>query len=591
MHPDAVTADRSRPVRRRLLWVLAVVVLLVLLVAAWLAWRGWQVVTAMREAEPVLRSVQDDLRGGDLAAVQEDLPVLADAAGRARTATQDPVWRAAGHVPWLGRQTTAVADAVQAVHLVSTEVVPRLAEVGAAVDPARMVPVDGRIDLAPIEAAGPPLRAASAAATTAEELVDGIATEGLVDPLARQVESARTTLGEAAGTLRAVSTAADLLPPMLGADGPRQYLLLMMNSGEPRSLGGIVGAVTVVSVDDGAVALTDHRPAEGVVRDEDVTARLTAEEVEVHTDRLGRYIQNTTLTPDFPRGAELASALWQQTTGTEVDGVLALDVVALSYVLDATGPVVDGTGETLEASTVVQALLLDAYSRFPDPDDTDEYFSGAAAAIFAALAGGQGDVGDLLPALLQATSERRLSLWSRHAEEQSVLEDALLGGAFLSGAADGAAGVFLDDTTATKVGYFLRSDVGVEDLVCAPGASSATVTVDLRSEVPADVASLPLYMTTTHPGDTPSGVNRNNVTVYAPVGGGIGEVRQDGGVVGGRRATEAGREVVVLTSTLAPGEASRYEVDLLLPEGTQRLPAWTTPTTTSPGRVPAATCG
>ena len=60
----------------------------------------------------------------------------------------------------------------------------------------------------------------------------------------------------------------------------------------------------------------------------------------------------------------------------------------------------------------------------------------------------------------------------------------------------------------------------------------------------------------------------------------------DGFVLGGAGA-EAGRDVKVVTSWLAPGAHETYRVDVPVRDG--RVTVWTTPTLTSPGQV-TATC-
>ncbi len=52
--------------------------------------------------------------------------------------------------------------------------------------------------------------------------------------------------------------------------------------------------------------------------------------------------------------------MWPAARGQEVDGVLALDVIALQALLRATGPI-QVEGEQLDADNVVQNLLHDQY--------------------------------------------------------------------------------------------------------------------------------------------------------------------------------------------------------------------------------------
>lgn len=588
-------ARPRRRTRRRVLLVVLAVLVVVLALAGWLAWRGLQVVDALEQIRPAVVSLQDDLAAGDVEQATTALGPLQEQSARATAATGDPVWRAASHLPWVGAQLGAVTDVVAAVDLLATDVVPVLAEVAGSIDPESLAPVDGTVDLAPLAAAAPQLQQASEAATRAQGLVDAIDTAGLVEPLADAVEEARTSLRGATSTLEVASTAATLVPPMLGAEGARTYLLLVLNPAELRSTGGIVASVALLTADGGSMSLNRQVAAGDLPQFESAVLPLTADEEAVHTRQLGRLMQNVTMTPDFPRTAELAVELWARTGGEPVDGVLATDPVTLSYVLGATGPVESPDGTVLDEQGAVRTLLYDAYERFPESRDADAFFAGAAASVFDAISSGQGDARALVPALVQAASERRVAVWSAHPDEQGLIGGTTVGGAFLSGAADERAGVFLDDGTGTKLDYFLGTGVEVLSVTCpADGApATAVLSIDLTSQVPADPSTVPSYMTWNGSEGPPSGALQTNVTVYAPVGGGLGEVREvhDGtAVVGAWRGQEAGRDVVVVTSRLDPGGAERYEVDVTLPTDQEGLAVWSTPTLAGPGAVPAASC-
>jgi hypothetical protein len=60
---------------------------------------------------------------------------------------------------------------------------------------------------------------------------------------------------------------------------------------------------------------------------------LTDDEMALFGTQLATYPADITFTPDFPRTAELAKALYERRTGESVDGVFATDPVALSYLL------------------------------------------------------------------------------------------------------------------------------------------------------------------------------------------------------------------------------------------------------------------
>ena len=68
--------------------------------------------------------------------------------------------------------------------------------------------------------------------------------------------------------------------------------------------------------------------------------------------------------------------MWAEQTGTFVDGVIAIDPVALSYILGAVGPITMPDGEVISKDNVVELTESTAYFRFPDG-------SGGAQAVLA----------------------------------------------------------------------------------------------------------------------------------------------------------------------------------------------------------------
>jgi hypothetical protein len=575
---------RSRRVRVAL-GVSAGLLGIVLVAGGWLAYRGWQAERALRAVGDVVVGLQSDLAGGRTQAIADSLPTVQADATRARTATSDPVWRLAEHLPLVGVDLAAVHTVAVAVDDVARDSLPAISQVGDVLAAQKVRGTDGRIDLKPLLDAAPTLALADSTTAHARDAVAAIDTSRLIGQIAGPVSKVRDGLARASEALDAASKVATLLPPMLGADGPRTYLLVSLNSAELRSDGGIVGAVAVLHAENGSVDLVEQRTTLAFPATAQSVLPLTADELRVHTDRLGRWIQDTVFTPDFPRSAQLISAIWKQSTGQVVDGVIATDPVAVSYLLAATGPVAAPGGTELRADNLLKVLLHDSYLTMTDPAVADSFYTGVAANIFRAVGSGQGDSRAVVEQLAKAGEERRLRIWSAHSAEQSLLGSTSLGGGFLSGADNAAAGVFLNDGTAGKLDYYLTTTTTVESMTCgsrgAPG--SAVVRLDLAYNPPANIAQYPMYVTGYHGPELPTGSVQTNVTVYSPVGGSIGEQRADNAFVGGLDATEGGRAVSVLTSRLAPGQHVSYR--FTIPVAATSLDVWTTPTLTSPGIV------
>lgn len=590
----------TRPRQRRARWVLLAAVLLVLLLlagAAWLASRALVARDALLGARDAAGDLMTAVDDGDLAAASAAAPRLRDAAARADAATAGPVWGAATHLPVLGDDLAAVRTAADGLHRLATDALdPVLAAGGLGPDLLR--PVDGRFDLAPLAAASPALDAAAGTARQVADDLDAVDADALLPEVRDALVPARGQLGGLADRLATAASVARLAPGMLGADAPRTYLVLFVNPAELRSGGGIVGSVAEVSVANGRLTLVRQAAAQGVGGDDAPALPLTAEESAAFGPVLGDYLQNATMTPDFPRTGALAAASWQRETGHAVDGVLAVDPVALSYVLRATGPVADGTGTTLDAGTLAGALLDQSYRRFPAPGDSDAYFARATSAAFGALTGPAVDGSALVRGLVSAAGEGRLRVWSADATEQAELVGTPVGGAFLSGPGAGDVGVFLNDGTEGKLDYHLESAV-VAGRTCAAGDApgSATVTVTLRSTLtPEAAAGLPAYVVGPS-GATgiPAGTVRTAVDLYTPVGGEFGELTlaTDGGApapVGGRVLDAAGRAMQRLSVDLPPGGQAVLTARVTLPAGADDAALVTTPTLGSGGGTALPAC-
>jgi hypothetical protein len=577
---------RRRTARRLAFGVLAVLVLLVV-AAGWLAYRGYQAGTALLSAKDVVLDLRGEVGGGDTQQIEAQLPEVQADLATARAATADPVWRVAEHLPWVGANLEAVRVVSWSLDDVVSDALPAVGRLDAVLRAQEAPGTDGRIDLAPLVDAAPDIVAAAASAHAAQAAVAAIDRDALAPQLARPVGLLQEGLDQVTGALDAGAQVASLLPPMLGADGPRTYLLVSLNSAEVRSAGGIVGAFAVLHADGGTVDLTEQRTTLDLPGIETSILPLTDEELRIDTDRLGRWVQNAVMTPDFPRSAELLAARWERDIGSTVDGVIATDPVAVSYLLGATGPVTEPGGVQIDEANVLQVLLRDTYLTYGDDADAgDRFYTGVAATIFRAVGAGQGDARAVVDALARAGAEGRLRMWSAHPQEQHQLEGTSVGAAFLTGPFPDATGVFLNDGTAGKLGYFLSTAVTVEDLRCEGPDPRATVRLDLSYAPPADVAAFPRYVTGWSGTSLPVGWLATNISVYAPVGAELDAIGRDDGFVLGGTAEAAGREVQVVTSWLAPGAHETYRVDVPVRDG--RVTVWTTPTMTSPGLVTAA---
>lgn len=585
----SVGDDGAHAGRRRWPWVLLGVIVVLLAGAGWVGFRAAQAADALQDAQAAVAGLDADASFDDAAALADVLPAAQDASARAVKASSDPLWRAAEVLPWAGRQLRAVRLASAALDEVTSTALPQVVALVDVVDEGSLRDPDGRVDLDVLsEQVAPPLSTARTAAVAARDQAAAIDTDGLIGRVADGVVKLQDATAALAGVVEPLAQAADLAPALLGADGPRTYLVLALNSAELRAAGGIVGNIVEVHVDDGAMTLGAQRSTSQLGGLDEPVLPVTDDEAALYGDRLARYVQNAVETPDFPRSAQLVVARWEQEVGGRVDGVVATDPVAVSYLLGALGTIPSPDGGTLDQSTFLEAALRRVYVDHPDGADSDAFFAALTTTVFDRISRGGGEPRALISALQKVVAEQRLRVWSAVSDEEARLVDTSVGAAFLTGANESVTGVFLDDSTAGKLGYDLHTAVSVEQLDCTGTDPYATMRLDLSFDPTDDVASLPDYVLGTGQNGVARGSIGTRVSLWSPVGAALSEVRQDDAAVGGQTVQAAGRSVLALPTELAPGGQTTFRFDVPLHDG--EVQVWSTPTLTQGGLLHAS-CG
>lgn len=520
--------------------------------------------TALQNASADFQELSSQLVQGDESAARASVASAQDAAETARANTRGPGWWVARRLPVIGDDATAVATVADVVHGLSHDVMPEVVTASTTLTPEALRPVHGRFRLAPIEDVAPSVVAADRALRRESGRVAAIDTAALVPQLRGPVGDLQDKLHDAAALTGKAAKAVRLLPDMLGAHGRRTYLLMVQNNAEVRATGGLPGALSLLTANHGRIRLTGQGGAGSLGSYDTPVLPLTRAERTLFGAQLGIYPQDSNFTPDFPRTGRLVRAEWKRATGQRLDGVVSVDPVALSYVLDGTGPIKVPTGQQLTASNAVKLLLNDVYQRIPDPEMQDAFFATVAQRVFHAVTTAQGDPARILHGLSRAASEHRLLIWSAHDDEQAVLEQTPLSGDLKTRASETPyVGVFLNDSAADKMSYYLDYRVDVTPTACRPDRSQKlTVTVHLRSRAPRDAASLAPSIVGPGARGVPLGHILTTVLLYAPVDGSIDRVRIGGEQVRIAEYDDLPRPVGSWTVGLAPGERQTLEYDV-----------------------------
>lgn len=578
---QAVGSRRERPGinshkqhRRRFVigavWTSAVAVLIIV-AAGWLAFRAETINSELDAASQLIPQLKDEVTANKPLEAASSLRELRAHTATARGAAEDPLWTLASAVPVLGANFSAVAEVARSADDVSNLGVAPLIDVFESLNWDSLMPTRTGTDLAPIQKASPSVMSAAHAVRASADRLERIDENSLLPQVAGPLSRAREQLEAVTGTLDAAANASHLAPSMLGAQGPRNYLLMIQNNAEVRASGGIPGALAVLTLDQGKLSLGTQSSA-GEVGVMKPTLPVDAEQQQIYSGRLGKYMQDVNLTPDFPTTAGTAQAMWERKTGQRVDGVISMDPVALGYILDATGPVKISNPELLALAgtmpseltgkNVVSTLLSDVYAKIEQPKLQDAYFAGVAQEIFAALSDGKGDAKALVDGMTRGTTEGRVLVWSGNTAEQSIIAKYPLSGS-VSGPAVAPAqfGVYFNDGTGAKMDYYVKRTVQLLEECTGDEYGQVKVRITSTNTAPVDAAtSLPAYVTGDGIFGVPPGSVQTNVVAYGPVQSNVETATVDGKKTDFAAHRHSNRPVGSVTVTLAPGQSSTVEL-------------------------------
>lgn len=555
-------------------------ILLIGLCAGFLSWLGYEAQAAkanLEQARDAARQVKTALSKGQV----DEAMRLADSAAAfahdANAETHSVPWTIAANIPWLGSPFRSAQQISGVVLGVATDVLQPSAQVAVVLAPSQLLK-DGRLDVQSLREKAPALTSISAAAQRLN-----IESASITNPTyIRSVGTARTDLQEQTASLAkfldGVSIAAKLVPSMMGGDGPRTYLMGFQTNAEARGTGGILGGFGILRFDNGQPAV------EVLGSNTELTHPFTPIDLGREFNDLYGYtnpttdFRNSNLSSHFPYAAQIWRSMWAQQSGTTVDGVLALDPVALSYILAAVGPVTLPDGEIISKDNVVEITESTAYLRYPtDQLARKHYLQTIAGGVVKKMTGPLNSPRDLLEGLGKAVREGRIALWSATDTEQKILEQTMLAHEIPDDAAPYAE-LVVNNLAGNKIDYYLRREIEYSADACNGPTRNTTVTIRLKSVVPN--VPLPEYvagalgLNPQVPIRLPSGSMLTSVRLVATKGAMLESAFSNGQRVSVFTNAERGHPTFEIQVAIPPRQSGELTFHLSEPNvpGTPRVP-------------------
>lgn len=481
--------------RARTAWLIAGIVLVVVLGAA--CWIGFKALTVKNGLEASQRLISELQNGADVKVTLAEISAHAESAA---AAASDPVWGVAEWIPLAGENLRGVRLAAQSLDVLVNDVgMPVLAddtEGGALIPKVLEVAksASGRVG------------------ELAAEIESVQKSTALVGPVRRGVD-------QVAEVMAAVAPGIELLPSLLGADGPRNYLLVFQNNAESLALGGSAASQTIVHVDDGVITMGGQGSSGSYQNGVAVDVPVDQSAVDLFTTHLVSHVNTSMSRPDFPTAAKIMRAWWQRDIAPdEIDAVISIDPLALSRVLVATGPIPLPSGDTLSSENAVSLLLSEVYQRWDSykyPELVDGFFAAAAGSVFNKVATGAFDLKDMAWAISESAATGSILVWS----EDELVTKAIAGqrvSGVLPTDNDIATtiGVYFNNSNGSKIDYYTQTAVKAE-AVCEADNTTFTVNAALSLPLTQDqVEGLPRYVQSMTFGTS----FRDWIFVYGPPG-------------------------------------------------------------------------
>ncbi len=506
---------------------------------------------------------------------------MAAAQSEARSAHRwlaGPAWAAAEWVPWFGRPARVERGLASVAVTLADHALPPAVQAGDTLTPSHLRDAAGAVRLTVFRSAAAPLTAAATATRDAGSAVARLPTSSWLPAANHARDGAASLIAELTRVLRDASDAAALAPAMLGDSATRHYLLVVENDAEARGLGGLPGVVGVVTASHGRLSFGrfENNSYLGDIPKGRVAVYSAYRDTYADSDVLTNF-QDSDVSPDFPIVGKVWLSMWQARTGQRLDGAIATDPTALSYLLEASGPARLADGTEVSGSNVVALTEQKSYARFGSLAAREAYFIDIAHAVSDQVVGTpHGRAHALITAMSRAVAEHRLALYSSDPAEEATLAATPLAGGLPRTRAP-FVGTTVNNGQGSKLDYYLQRSVTYDRAGCSvSGQQLSTVTMRLTNAAP---ANLPPYVTIRlgSARHQPVGSERLFVALYATSGAQLAGVTADGSQLLAAVGEEEGHPRYEVDVTIDRGATTTLVFRLVEPRRSSQVVTWRQP--------------
>jgi hypothetical protein len=472
-----------------------------------------------------------------------------------------------GHTP---QTTLAVAEAGSGAAEAGMDLAGAVADIPGGL--ASLSPANGGISLDRLAPLTDAVVRADRTVADALATVQGSPDSLLVAP----VRDARTLVEEELDSMHAVLDTGSLLlrglPEFLGANGEQRYFFAAQDPAELRGTGGVIGAYSILSIDDGRFSFARFRPIQSLpIPPLDEVPPPSEEYARNYGQFRGenRFWLAINLTPDFPTASVAILNSYRVAEDEALDGVIFADPFALRALLQVAGPTeIPELGIKVTAGNVVPLTTNEAFSLFPEPEVRKRVLGSVASDVFDGFVRGPQPSLEDLRILGRALGEGHVLAYSTDPTMEEGLRGTGAGGAFQAPPGDFLS-VVENSSGANKVDFYQDRSVSYE-VTLGPDGSAHALT-DVRFVNHAPTSGQPAYVIGPRPGISKVGESGQLVNVYCGPGCTLEQAHRDGSRIALWSGSELGHPFYQDYFRTPSGETSDLSLALFLPTAWERV--------------------
>jgi len=271
------------------------------------------------------------------------------------------------------------------------------------------------------------------------------------------------------------------LPGLVGADGPRTYLLAMLNPAELRYSGGAALSFTTVRFTNGVATFGKSVNVEDLAAQGDIQSWPRVIGNPFHP-RPAQRVTNATFSPWWSvSGEELLRGYRRAFPGPPFNGMIAIDLQGLANLFKITGPIDMPSFGTITSDNLVKTLG-GSYGNFASTEQRHQLNAELVPAFRQQFFAG-GQMSEKVKSLMTSAEGRHFVVYFRNGVVENRFGRVGLAGNLSSTPYD-YLGVFSQNTNGSKTDYWQHRDVTSTVRLRPNGSAHANLHVTISNQAP-----------------------------------------------------------------------------------------------------------